>query len=66
MKPNKDEQNKGASKGECKEIEYEVTPYSNVKVLNIGNNHIITEKPLGLVDNKCIIIEIQKEMSTKS
>jgi hypothetical protein len=30
-KPNKDEQNKGASKGECKEIEYEVTPYSNLK-----------------------------------
>jgi hypothetical protein len=63
--PSNDKENKGVSKGECKEIEYEVTPYSNIKLLYIENNHIITKKPLGLVDNECIIIEIQKEMYTK-
>ena len=44
------------------EIEYEEINFENIKFKNYENNNIINKKPLGLPDNKCIIIELQKEI----
>ena len=47
-----------------KEIEYYEIKYEKIKFVNFENNYIIKHKPLGTSDNKCIILEIQKEHST--
>ena len=43
------------------EIQYEEIEYKKIKFYNIENDNIIKYKPLGLSDNRCIVVEIQKE-----
>jgi hypothetical protein len=40
---------------------YEEKKHENIKFNNIENDHIVQNKPFGLSDNRCIILEIQKE-----
>ena len=43
------------------ELMYEIIPEKNIKFNNIESNFIMHYKPLGLLDNRCIVLEIQKE-----
>ena len=44
------------------EIKYKEIKFEDIKFINYENNIIINKKPLGIPDNKCIIIELQKEV----
>lgn len=66
-KPNNTNKKHGDNKEKnITEIKFEVIPYSNIHFVNIENNYTRNNKPFGLIDNKCIIIELEKEMYTFS
>ena len=43
------------------EIQYEEIEFEKIKFHNIENDSVIKYKPLGISDNRCIVLEIQKE-----